>query len=331
MTVTASANASAIDDSDNTKAVVERSGGGDTLPSMKVTFNWLKRNPGGGLFTTKKQVLEVHKGYEFVMGLLTALRVGETPIYSSKGDDWKLRDPQDRLSDTIEYGLIEDQAYGKTLYQMRIPEELFALPLKLEEFARRDLHFIGPDVDMRFTNGDYLPVTPVGYDLIENFAKDKKSVILFGKSGCRKTTAIFDAAQVYPCLLFTASSYDRDNERRADPGSKDLSFEALEQDVARAIEKPSDYEKKNETDKLILALVLARLLMLLVFQEKCTKDTAKHWLVYQLTEHMHHITLKLYNSLKQRSSDKLSALEREINLATDGDFYFYAFDEAQFG
>ena len=132
------------------------------------------------------------------------------------------------------------KAYSPTLDKMAPPQGLFAPTDKeLLRFAKKELPFTGPRIDMLFTNGGYLPVTPMGQALIENFERHRNSVILFGKSGCGKTTAIFDAAQRYPCLLFTASSEKADRQKRADPGAKDRSFEALVADVTGLLDDPN--------------------------------------------------------------------------------------------
>lgn len=226
------------------------------------------------------------------------------------------------------------KAYSPTLDKMAPPQGLFAPTDKeLLRFAKKELPFTGPRIDMRFTNGGYLPVTPMGQALIENFERHRNSIVLFGKSGCGKTTAIFDAAQRYPCLLFTASSEKADKQKRADPGAKDRSFEALVADVTGLLDDPNvtNSQKEHETEKLILALLVARLLMLLKFRQMYQDDTAKLWLMYQLTDQMHSITKKLYYSLKMRRLNTLLSLENDIALATADYFYFYAFDEAQYG
>ena len=43
-------------------------------------------------------------------------------------------------------------------------------------------------------------------------------------------------------------------------------------------------QKEHETEKLILALLVARLLMLLKFRQMYQDGTAKLWLMYQLTD-----------------------------------------------
>jgi hypothetical protein len=222
--------------------------------------------------------------------------------------------------------------FEEELSTMQLPGSPFAKP-SLGAFTKIDLPLSqGEDIDMRFSNGDTLPVTPVGARLREHLSKKApNNVILRGKSGCGKTSAIFDAAQQHYCLLFTACS-DKDEDNYAslgDPGGYDASFARIVLDVREIINNPNllDEQKQELSSHRMQALIVARMLVLQRFL-KLKGATPTTWLLYQLTQDMHKKTRLVYARLAKRQSSVLSNLRDKLGSSMD---FFFAFDEAQFG
>jgi hypothetical protein len=94
-----------------------------------------------------------------------------------------------------------------------------------------------------------------------------KSVILLAKSGAGKTTAIFDAARLHWCILFTASSSQEDIGK-VDPGGFDYSFANLVDFVLPVLDNTTLEDKQKDVDcnRYMNALVISRLVVLFHFQ-----------------------------------------------------------------
>ena len=218
------------------------------------------------------------------------------------------------------------EVYKETLSSMSTEIDLFRTP-KLGVLTKVDLPHTDGDIDMRFSVGS--DVTPVGAQLIKHIKDSTRDVLLIGKSGCGKTSAIFDAAAVGYCLLFTASSDNKTLVPRRDPGGFDFSFAKVVADARDILEDTSlsDDVKERRCDYRILALIVARMLLLYRFS---TMDgaTPKAWLVYQLSRDIHLKTDALYLSLVKCENSTLEALRGKLTNAID---FFFALDEAQVG
>lgn len=175
-------------------------------------------------------------------------------------------------------------------------------------------------------------MTPIGIELRKIVASESDpDALLIGKSGCGKTSAIFDAAMTKYCVLFTATSdAERKPSSRKDPGSLDYSFMELVVDTRNIVQSKelSFIEMKTKCDSKMLALIVSRMLTLHAFTKREHNNSPKDWLVYQLTRGVHNVIGLLYQSLSKRKPDFLKALRNQLELELT---FFYAFDEAQSG
>eukprot|EP00978_Attheya_sp_CCMP212_P045362 scaffold343392_cov47-Attheya_sp.AAC.2 len=176
-----------------------------------------------------------------------------------------------------------------------------------------------------------IETSPVGVMLIKHLqGKCPKSVILLAKSGAGKTTAIFDAARVNWCILFTASSTQEDIGIKRDPGGTDYSFANLVDLVASVLsdKKLTSTEMNMSCNHYMKAFVISRLVILYHFRS-LTGATPEAWLVYQLTGLAHHSTNSIFSLLQNRPVKTLLLLQN--NLQPSLGSLFFAFDEAQYG
>jgi len=223
---------------------------------------------------------------------------------------------------------------AKTEMGMKIPEVTrLRQPPELKDFTRVNLPRTRGKIDMRISFAPEWPATPVGKQLCDlmNLEYPPPGVILVGKSGCGKTSAIFEAAQEKFCILFTASWHGEDNNlaSRSDPGGFDNSFsEGLVSDVSRVIANEDATPAREKCEHLVLVFVVARMLLLWTFIEDAAEKSPLSWLMYQLTQDMHNRTHDMYNSLARRPNKVLRNLKRALELRLD---FFFAFDEVQHG
>ena len=222
---------------------------------------------------------------------------------------------------------------AKTEMGMKIPEVAkLRQPPELKDFTRVNLPHTRGKIDMRISFAPEWPATPVGKQLCDlmNLEYPPPGVILVGKSGCGKTSAIFEAAQEKFCILFTASWNDEHNlASRSDPGGFDDSFsEGLVSDVSDVIASEDTTPARQKCEHLILAFVVARMLLLWTFTEDAADKSPLSWLMYQLTQDMHDRTQEMYNSLVKRPKKVLRNLKRALAVRLD---FFFAFDEVQRG
>ena len=222
----------------------------------------------------------------------------------------------------------------KTAMGMKIPEvSKLRQPPELKGFTRVNLPHTRGKIDMRFSFEPEWPATPVGKELCDLMKLEypPRGVILVGKSGCGKTSAIFEAAHEKFCILFTSSSNDeRKQASRGDPGGFDYSFaDGLVADVSTVIEQSEDISSaRQKCEHLIMAFVVARMLLLWTFAEDALDKSPLSWLMYQLTDDMHNRTQDMYNSLANRSKTVLRKLKHALDARLD---FFFAFDEVQYG
>jgi hypothetical protein len=221
---------------------------------------------------------------------------------------------------------------AKTEIGMKIPKVAnLRQPSKLKDFTRVNLPHTRGKIDMRISFAPEWPATPVGKQLCDlmNLEFPPSGVILVGKSGCGKTSAIFEAAQEKFCILFTASSNDEhDLASRSDPGGFDDSFSGLVSDVSDVIASGNTTTARQKCEHLILAFVVARMLLLWTFKEDAADKSPLSWLMYQLTQDMHDRTQEMYNSLAKCPRKVLRNLKRALAVRLD---FFFAFDEVQRG
>ena len=220
---------------------------------------------------------------------------------------------------------------AKTEMGMKIPEVAkLRQPPELKDFTKVNLPHTRGKIDMRISFAPEWPATPVGKQLCDlmNSEYPPPGVILVGKSGCGKTSAIFEAAQEKFCILFTASWNDEHNlASRSDPGGFDDSFsEGLVSDVSDVIASEDTTPARQKCEHLILAFIVARMLLLWTFTEDAADKSPLSWLMYQLTQDMHDRTQEMYNSLAKRPKKVLRNLKRALAVRLD---FFFAFDEIQ--
>mmetsp|Transcript_22578 Transcript_22578/g.49272 ORF Transcript_22578/g.49272 Transcript_22578/m.49272 type:complete len:823 (-) Transcript_22578:68-2536(-) len=243
-----------------------------------------------------------------------------------------LLDSEEAVLTTIESAL---KAYHSILSLVVPGEEAFLKTPDLSIFTKGDLPHTGTDIDVRF--GCCLPhwgVTPVGERLGRLLTEGtRRDALLIGKSGCGKTTAIFEAAMAKYCLLFTATSNKSRSETGwgLDPGAHDYSFAMAVASIESILADKdlSENAMKQRCDTHILALILSRTLIMYHFSQQTGFDNSpKAWLIYQLTRQVHTLATRIYLSLSTRKKAFLDKLQSEIQSRLD---WFYAFDEAQYG
>jgi hypothetical protein len=186
-------------------------------------------------------------------------------------------EPTQKRQNSISPGKIIDDAEPSNILQtvmdlcspknyfsdMIVPSSPFRLP-KLGPFTKALLGHTGDDIDMRFGADP----SPVGEQLRKHLSNaSAKSVILLAKSGAGKTTAIFDAARLHWCILFTASSSQEDIGK-VDPGGFDYSFANLVDFVLPVLDNTTLEDKQKDVDcnRYMNALVTSRLVVLFHFQ-----------------------------------------------------------------
>eukprot|EP00978_Attheya_sp_CCMP212_P028158 scaffold96531_cov91-Attheya_sp.AAC.1 len=218
------------------------------------------------------------------------------------------------------------EAFFNHLSTMKVPASPFRLP-ELGEFTKIDIGHTLDLIDMRF-NSESSPVGVILRDQLKSVSP--QHVILLGKSGVGKTTAIFDAASEHWCVLFTASSQEEDLFSKRDPGGFDRSFAVMVNNLSEILAKTSisDDKKKSGCDRLVKSFVIARVMVMLHFSS-LQNASPLLWLVYQLTDDLHTQTLYVYNALKTRKSDTLQQLSAASLSKMEN--MFFAFDEAQYG
>mmetsp|Transcript_902 Transcript_902/g.1367 ORF Transcript_902/g.1367 Transcript_902/m.1367 type:complete len:176 (-) Transcript_902:407-934(-) len=131
-----------------------------------------------------------------------------TPPHKRRKDEQK----NDAKSDPLK---AASNACSPILSDMKkIEKELFQSP-RQGSFAFEDLPHTRGEIDMRFAgcfpSGSAWGTTPVGTQLIDVLEGEGRDVLLMGKSGCGKTSAIFDAAvkDIFYSLQLRRSSPDR--------------------------------------------------------------------------------------------------------------------------
>ena len=184
-------------------------------------------------------------------------------------------------------------------------------------------------IDSRFR----IHSTPVGQQLIQHLTEDWAGsktqvahVILLGKSGVGKTTAIFDAAKDVYCLFFTASQY-RADMRFSDPGQYDKSFAYMVNALTGCVEDAA------RCDHIIKAMILARFLVMRKFRG-LPGATPEKWMQYQLTAAMHKVAIATFSLLvkherKTKVEELLVKVEEELESLNCP--WFFAYDECQYG
>lgn len=215
--------------------------------------------------------------------------------------------------------------------QITVPGDPFCVPEKLGPFAKIKLLHTNGNIDCRFRQQP----TPVGQELIQNLttAQSADTIILLGKSGVGKTTAIFDAATSSGlwCLYFSASEYKWDMQKR-DPGQYDKSYSMMV-DEMRSINDNSEGVKEDKCYHIIKAMLLSRFLVMEKFR-KLPGATPEKWMRYQLTDEMHEATTTAFSYLKKyerRDKVKVLAARARKQLVEDECKWFFAYDECQFG
>ena len=226
-------------------------------------------------------------------------------------------DDKDFLA-TVVAAIFDDQ-------RITVPEDPSRLPKALGFFSKIHLVHTAGQIDGRFRTRP----THVGQQLIQHLTdegKDRTNVILLGKSGVGKTTAIFDAAKSMYCVFFSASQHKIDMPKR-DPGQFDASFSTMVSELAGVLQ---DIEKCNH---IIEAMVLARFLVMHKFR-KLRGATPAKWMQYQLTTDMHNATLGVFRLLeKYERKKKVKVLGEKVRKAFEDDNcpWFFAYDECQYG
>ena len=240
----------------------------------------------------------------------------------------------DNAGDTTEDILLAADIFcEKIIENMEFPSPLLTLPA-LGVFTNLELPHTQGKIDMRFSFGDAWPTTQVGEKLRDMLLKPSPChAILVGKSGCGKTSAIFDAAQNEFCILFTASWDGNVGDSlvlQADPGGFDFSFSSLVGDVSKILTEKtiSETDKQSQSNHRILGLIVARMVLLRTFRKNYPTATPQDWLQYQLTKDMHKNADAICRSLLRRDTAVLRTLKQ--TLGTEMKFFF-AFDEAQYG
>jgi len=208
-------------------------------------------------------------------------------------------------------------------YPIAVPEDSSYFPKALGRFAKNAFVHAHGQIDGRFRAHP----THVGQQLSWDLAdKNGKHVILLGKSGIGKTTAIFDASKTRCCVFFSASHYKMDMQKR-DPGQFDKSFSTM---VKALTENVDDAERCNH---IIKAMVLSWFLVMCKFQE-LQGATPEKWMQCQLTKGMHGATLAAFSLLRNyEQKDKVKILGEKVQKEFEDNVcpWFFAYDECQHG
>ena len=212
---------------------------------------------------------------------------------------------------------------------MQDPENIYRKP-ELGRFTKQKFPHTRGEIDTRIGLGESesWEMTPVGEKLSDHLVKDyAHHVLLLGKSGCGKTSAIFDAARRKFCVLITVS--DGKPQALADPAAHDPVFVDLFVRVGVIIQQENvDKHIKDKCHHYIVAFLVARMLMLRTFRSRHPHEPPGAWLIYQLTHDHHHHAEILFRSLIERSITVLLDLRAALKSEMD---FFFAFDEAQLG
>lgn len=216
---------------------------------------------------------------------------------------------------------------SKIPFGIQHPEDIYRRP-ELGRFTKQKFPHTRGVIDTRLGLGESWETTPVGKELSDYLDKDYAVyVLLLGKSGCGKTSAIFDAGHNKFCILVTASNGKP--QEQADPAAHDPVFTDLYVRVGAIIGEDISLRKRdNKCQHHILAFLLARMLMLRTFRTFNPSAKPEAWLIYQLTQdHNQHAEI-LFRSLIDRPYlvllDLRAALKQEMD-------FFFAFDEVQLG
>ena len=207
--------------------------------------------------------------------------------------------------------------------KMKVPSDPSRHPAALGDFAKIPLVHTANQIDGRFRA---IP-THVGQHLTRHLkAETEGNVILLGKSGVGKTTAIFDAAKSIYCVFFSASQYKIDMQK-ADPGQFDISFSKMVEALK------GNLDDDEECNHIIETMIVARLLLMYRFRQ-LPGATPLKWMQYQLTEEMHDATVGAFRLLEplQRKT-KVKVLRETLLRVFKGEKcpWFLAYDECQYG
>ena len=225
--------------------------------------------------------------------------------------------------ETVTRASLDDQ-------QVNMHGDCSCRPKALGHFAKTPMVHTNGQIDSRFR----IHSTHVGQQLIQHlteeltgFKTEVVHVMLLGKSGVGKTTAIFDAAKEVYCLFFSASHHRVDMQCR-DPGQFDKSFGYMVDALKGCV-----VEDAARCDHIIKAMVLARFLVMRKFRG-LPGATPEKWMQYQLTEDMHKAAIAAFSLLvKHERKTKVEQLLLNIEEELDRQKcpWFFAYDECQYG
>lgn len=248
-----------------------------------------------------------------------------TPIQQSVAS--KPTSPAAKL-DALDSGYLTliDQVYGSVLEKVTLPndgkKEVSELGLGL--FGKQELFLVGKLIDMRFASEE---PSDAGHLLLQKMANGARGLVLVGKGGCGKTTALFDVARQKYSIFFSATPRDVSVfGTKSDPGGIDSSFQSL----VRTVDRLTGENREEESKKMILALIVARLLLLRKFRSLHGADPEK-FLLYQLSDLGQNHTSLLFSSLQNRAQKTLENIRDELLEGTSELVEACILDEVQAG
>jgi hypothetical protein len=230
--------------------------------------------------------------------------------------------------DSLDSGYLTmvDQVYDHVLAKVALPKdgrkEVSELGLGL--FGKKRLFMVGNLIDMRFASDS---PSDVGHLLLQKMANGATGLVLVGKGGCGKTTALFDVARQKYIIFFSATPTDVSVfGTKSDPGGIDSSF----QDLVGDVDTLTSENREEESKKLVLALIIARLLLLRKFRSLPGADPEK-FLLYQLSDTGQRHTSMLFRSLRSRLPTTLKSIRDELLEGTSELVEACILDEVQAG
>ena len=174
---------------------------------------------------------------------------------------------------------------NEALEKVVVPSDDFlVVPESLGELKKSKFACINGKIDMRWED------TEAGSKLVRKIREDqtRNGFVLMGKSGCGKTSSIFQVARSKWLLLFTATSGEsREAERLGGANAEvggDAGFAEMVEKMQECLldDDSSNYEKTKNCNKIMKCAIAARLFVMQHFQGLGGADPCR-WMQYQLT------------------------------------------------